>query len=241
MRSTTQLPLAVVGLVCAAGACGAEDLPAPASQPLQEVLVIGSTPIPGAPIEIDKVPGNTQILSADDISRQGPASLTTALVATLSSVNLNDDLDDPFQPDILYRGFEASPVLGTPEGLAVYQNGVRINEAFGDNVNWDLFPDVAIDQLQLVSSSPLYGLNALGGAMSVTMKNGFTYQGGSLELQGGSYGNHSAVGQFGMNSSSESMSPRKRSTGTAGGTSAGTRYGPRMACSACTWIAPRWT
>jgi iron complex outermembrane recepter protein len=170
------------------------------SQPLQEVLVIGSTPIPGEAIDADKIPGNVQILSAGDLTREGSASLTTALNSNLSSVNINDDLDDPFQPDILYRGFEASPVLGTPEGLAVYQNGVRINEAFGDTVNWDLFPDVAINQVELVSSSPLYGLNALGGAMSVTMKNGFLYQGGELELSGGSYGNRSAVGQFGVNS-----------------------------------------
>ena len=126
--------------------------------------------------------------------------MTQALDSNLSSVSINDDDDDPFQPDILYRGFEASPVLGTPEGLAVYENGVRINEAFGNTVNWDLFPDVAIDQVELVSSSPLYGLNALGGAISVAMKNGFTYQGSQLELSGGSYGQHSALAQFGMNS-----------------------------------------
>ena len=118
----------------------------------------------------------------------------------VSCFSVNDDLDDPFQPDILYRGFEASPVLGTPEGLAVYQNGVRINEAFGNTVNWDLFPDIAIDQVEVVSSSPLYGLNALGGAVAVSMKNGFTYQGSDLELSGGSYGQRSVVGQFGMNS-----------------------------------------
>ena len=170
------------------------------SQPLQEVVVIGSTPVPGAAIDIDKIPGNAQVLSADDLSRQGTASLTIALASTLSSVNINENLDDPFQPDILYRGFEASPVLGTPQGLAVYQNGVRINEAFGDTVNWDLFPDVAIDQVELVSYSPLYGLNALGGAISVTMKNGFNYQGTDLELSGGSYGNRSVVGQYGVNS-----------------------------------------
>ncbi len=147
------------------------------NQQLQTVVVT-ATAIPGTSIDIDKIPGNVQILSADDLTREGSASLTSALSSNLSSVNINDDLDDPFQPDILYRGFEASPVLGTPQGLAVYQNGVRINEAFGDTVNWDLFPDIAIQQVELVSSSPFYGLNALGGAISVTMKNGFSYQGG---------------------------------------------------------------
>jgi iron complex outermembrane receptor protein len=184
----------------AAWVIGALAADADSLTPLTEVVVIGSTPIPGAPIDIDKFPGNVQVLSASDISRDGSPSLTGALNSNLSSVNINDDLDDPFQPDILYRGFEASPVLGTPQGLAVYQNGVRINEAFGDTVNWDLFPDVAIDQVELVSSSPLYGLNALGGAISVIMKNGFTYQGADLELSGGSYDQRSVVAQFGGNS-----------------------------------------
>ncbi len=51
---------------------------------------------------------------------------------------------NPFQPDFYFRGFDASPVSGTPQGLAVYQNGVRINEAFGDTVNWDLIPTSAV-------------------------------------------------------------------------------------------------
>lgn len=193
-----------LGAVCAALAAsvgaGAIAEPQGASPTLHEVVVIGSTPLPGAAIDIDKIPGNAQVLSADDLSRQGQASLTTALGSALGSINVNDALDDPFQPDILYRGFEASPVLGTPQGLAVYQNGVRINEAFGDTVNWDLFPDAAIGQVELVSYSPLYGRNALGGAVSVTMKNGFTWQGTDLELAGGSYGNRSAVGQLGVSS-----------------------------------------
>ena len=51
-----------------------------------------------------------------------------------------------------------------------------------------------------MSSSPLYGLNALGGAISVTMKNGFTYQGADLELSGGSYGQRAVTAQYGVNS-----------------------------------------
>ncbi|HTB65598.1 MAG TPA: TonB-dependent receptor [Steroidobacteraceae bacterium] len=164
-----------------------------------QTVTVTATAIPGADIDIDKVPGNAQILTSADLIRDGSASLTGALNSNLSSINVNDALDDPFQPDILYRGFEASPVLGTPQGLAVYQNGVRINEAFGDTVNWDLFPDVAIERVELVSSSPLYGLNALGGAISVTMKNGFTYPGGDLELSGGSFGQRSATVQYGVN------------------------------------------
>jgi iron complex outermembrane receptor protein len=196
-----QLALAVASSAWCACAGAAEAAPGPhnASADTPQVVVTG-TPLPGTAIDIDKIPANVVVLSGADLTRQGAASLTRTLDANLGSVSIGDGLDDPFQPDILYRGFEASPVLGTPQGLAVYQNGVRINEAFGDTVNWDLFPDAAIDRVELVSSSPLYGLNALGGAISVTMKNGFTSQGTALELSGGSYANRSAVGQFGVRS-----------------------------------------
>ena len=163
-------------------------------------VVVKATAMPGgAALDADKVPGNVQSLSAADITRSGSASMTQALNAQLGSISVNDNLNDPYQPDILYRGFEASPVLGTPQGLAVYQNGVRINEAFGDTVNWDLFPDMAINRVQLVSSNPVYGLNALGGAISVEMKDGFNYTGRSLELSGGSFGQRSAGAQYGAN------------------------------------------
>jgi iron complex outermembrane recepter protein len=163
-------------------------------------VVVQATAIQGAAIDADKIPGNVQVLSAADVSQDGTPSLTHALDNHLGSISINDTLDDPFQPDILYRGFEASPVLGTPQGLAVYQNGVRINEAFGDTVNWDLFPDVAIQNVELVSSSPVYGLNALGGGISIQMKNGFTYQGAEAVVSGGSFGNHAASVQYGANS-----------------------------------------
>ena len=185
-------------------ACAAAAVP---SWAVEEITVIGTTPVPGMTVSADKAPGNVQTLRASDLSRQdGTSSLIDGLSSRLGSVNINDTLADVFQPDILYRGFEASPVLGTPQGLAVYQNGVRINEAFGDTVNWDLFPDIAIDRIDIVSANPLFGLNALGGAISVTMKNGFSYQGADGEregaegeLSGGSFDQRQGAVEFGTN------------------------------------------
>lgn len=171
-----------------------------AASPVAELapVTVQATAIPGDTIDADLVPGNVQSVSAADISRHGSASLTAALNHGIGSVNLSENLDDPFQPDLLYRGFEASPVLGTPEGLAVYENGVRINEAFGDAVNWDLITPLAIDQVSIVSSSPVYGLNALGGGMAVTMKNGFSFHGGDGQLFGGSFDKRAASAEYGM-------------------------------------------
>ncbi|MBW4049939.1 MAG: TonB-dependent receptor [Proteobacteria bacterium] len=168
-------------------------------QGLKEV-VINATAVSGAKVPLNDIPGNVQVLSAADLSRQGTASLTTALNTQLGSINVNDDMVDPFQPDILYRGFEASPVGGTPQGLAVYVDGVRVNEAFGDSVNWDLILPSAIRRVEVVSSSAVYGLNALGGAISVTMKNGFNHQGGDVELSGGSFHRQEITAQYGAHS-----------------------------------------
>jgi iron complex outermembrane recepter protein len=196
LQYTLWITAAAAILVCSS-ARPAED--GRDSPPLPQVVVIGSTPVPGMNIDADKIPGNAQSLNAADLNQGGTPSIINGLANHLGSVSINDTLADPFQPDILYRGFEASPVLGTPQGLAVYQNGVRINEAFGDTVDWDLFPDIAINRVDIVSSNPLYGLNALGGALSVTMKNGFTFQGTDAGLSGGSFNQRQGSAEFGVN------------------------------------------
>jgi len=188
--------ICVIGCILTAAALSAETAE---DRPLEEVVIIGTTPVPGLNIDADKVPGNVQSLTREALRQDGSADLIKGISARLGSVNINDTLADPFQPDILYRGFEASPVLGTPQGLAVYQNGVRINEAFGDTVNWDLFPDIAVDRIDIVSANPLFGLNALGGALSVTMKNGFSFQGVDGDASGGSFNQRQAAAEFGAN------------------------------------------
>lgn len=192
----------LAGAVLVLLASGAVAQTAPATTlpeaTLAPVEVIGTSPLPGTGIDIDKVPANVQVLTSGDLTREGTPSLINALSDQAGSVNANATLVDQFQPDVLYRGFEASPVLGTPQGIAVYQNGVRINEAFGDTVNWDLVPDFAIDKFDVISANPVYGLNALGGAAVITMKNGFTYHGFEDELAVGSFGQRSEEFQYGQ-------------------------------------------
>jgi len=166
---------------------------------LDEIVVVGVTPVPGFKVDKDKIPGNIQTLRSSDLTRNGAANVLGALDQQVGAVNFNDTAADPFQPDVLFRGFEASPVLGTPQGMAVYQNGVRINEAFGDTVNWDLIPDIAIDRIDILSATSVFGLNALGGAATVTMKNGFTYQGFDGTLSGGSFNQRQAQAEYGVN------------------------------------------
>jgi len=166
---------------------------------LDEIVVVGVTPVPGFNVDKDKIPGNIQTFRSSDLAHNGAANVLGALDQQVGSVNFNDTLADPFQSEVLFRGFEASPVLGTPQGMAVYQNGVRVNEAFGDTVNWDLIPDIAIDRIDLLNATSVFGLNALGGAMTVTMKNGFTYQGFDATLSGGSFNQRQAQAEYGVN------------------------------------------
>ena len=105
---------------------------------------------------------------------------------------------NPFQPNLIYRGFEASPLVGNQQGLAVYLNGTRFNAPFGDTTNWDLIPDIAIERTELTAANPAFGLNALGGAVSVRLRDGFGFRGTEVELSGGSFGRVRASGQYGV-------------------------------------------
>jgi iron complex outermembrane receptor protein len=158
---------------------------------------IGTSPVPGSEIARDKVPANAQVLPAAAFDHARSAGFLDAIGQQLAGVSIGDQNGNEFQRDVNYRGFTASPVIGTPQGLAVYQNGVRVNEVFGDTVNWDFIPETAIDRLELVPNNPVYGLNALGGAISIRMKNGFIYQGAEAEVRGGSYGRIGVSAQAG--------------------------------------------
>jgi len=106
-----------------------------------------------------------------------------------TGITVNAAQGNPFQSDINFRGFTASPLLGTPQGLSVFQDGVRLNESFGDVVNWDLIPQSAISNIQLVpGANPVFGLNTLGGALAVYTKSGRQNPGGALGTYGGSFG-----------------------------------------------------
>ena len=101
---------------------------------LEEVIVVAPF---GARLARSRVPGNVQVATAEEIERSQSLDLTDFLNRSFSSVSINHAQNNPLQPDVTFRGFTASPLLGLPPGLSVYQNGVRINEPFGDTVNWD--------------------------------------------------------------------------------------------------------
>lgn len=166
--------------------------PPPAQASFEEdVDVVAATPLPGLGIDRDKIPSNVQSATTRTLDESGGISVGEQIHLTIPSVHVNEATTNPFQPDLQFRGFVGSPLLGLPQGLAVYQNGVRVNEPFGDSVNWDLLPTNAIAGIEVMAgSNPLFGLNALGGAVSMQTKTGFSHPGHDVTVSGGSFGRY---------------------------------------------------
>lgn len=173
-------------LIACAPALHAQTAPVTTLPPIE---VVGTTPLPGSGVPRDQIPANVQTADGKRLRQLQSLNLPEFMASQLASVNINETQGNPFQMDLNYRGFTASPLLGTPQGLSVYLDGVRINEPFGDVVNWDLIPSGALANVTLLpGSNPLFGLNTLGGALVLQTKSGDTHPGGELEVRGGSFG-----------------------------------------------------
>lgn len=186
--------LCVIGVCPGSRAAAATSGPEPGAteQQLPQVIVIGNTPLEGFGLPLNQIPSNVQTASSADLKRQQSLDVVDYLNNNFSGLNVSESDGNPFQINVLYHGFTASPLLGTPEGMSVYVDGVRVNESFGDTVNWDLIPEYAISTVSLISgSNPVFGLNTLGGALTVKTKNGRTDPGTEIEVFYGSYGRKS--------------------------------------------------
>jgi outer membrane receptor protein involved in Fe transport len=147
---------------------------------LPDIEVFGTTPLQGSGIPIDQVPSNVETFNRETIDQINTNSITDLLNQAVGSAAVTDAQANPYQRNLQYRGYTASPLLGEPQGIAFYQNGVRLNEPFGDVIQWDLIPEVAMRELQLVNSNPVFGLNALGGAMAMRLHDGNSFQGAEM-------------------------------------------------------------
>ena len=189
--------LAVAGVLAATSAYAADTVKTNKIK-ADNVDVVSTTPLPGVGLSINKVPANIQLVNGDEFRKQQSVTIADYMNNNLQGVSVVDTQNNPFQPDVTFRGFTASPLLGTPQGMSVYVDGVRVNESFGDAVNWDLIPINAIANMSLIpGTNPLFGLNTLGGAISVQTKSGRTHQGGAAELSAGSWGRKTGSAEIG--------------------------------------------
>jgi len=165
---------------------------------VNEVVIEGvrpaeAGPLPGLLIRKDQIPGNVQSADQKQIEESRALSLSEFMNERMQGVSVNDYAGNPFQMDVNYRGFTASPQAGTPQGLSVFFDGIRVNEPFGDVVNWDLIPLNAIERFDVFpGSNPLFGLNTLGGALSIRTRNGFSAPVIEASVLAGSFGRRQA-------------------------------------------------
>jgi iron complex outermembrane recepter protein len=180
--------LLVVAAGLSAPAAFAQNAGQGRAERLETIEVVATSPLeaPDSGVERAKISSSVHTYDAQAIAETRQSGVAEALARRAPGVAIVDVTGNPFQPEVEYRGFSASPVVGAPQGIAVYQNGVRINEAFGDAVNWDLIPLVAVDRTTRLGANPIFGLNALGGAIALDMKNGFTWQGLEVDARFGS-------------------------------------------------------
>jgi outer membrane receptor protein involved in Fe transport len=166
------------------------------------VDVVATTPLPGSDQSRNEIASPIQTATQLDIQASGSLELSDFINRRLSGVHLNEMQGNPYQADLNYRGYTASPLLGTPQGVSVYMDGVRLNQPFGDVVSWDLIPRQVIAETSLIpGSNPLFGLNTLGGAISIRTKDGHTNPGTLVEASGGSYGRRAFSAEHGGSTS----------------------------------------
>ncbi len=169
------LLVSIAVLLCAGRSSAQAPAPSPPAQPetapeppVYETIVVAPTPVHGSRLRLDLIPSHVQTFSAEDLAAHHSLDLSGYLGETTGSVHINDVQGNPLQPDLQYRGFLASPLLGAPQGLSMYLDGVRLNEPLGDTINWDLIPANAIRSVNIMpGSNPIFGLNTLGGSLSI--------------------------------------------------------------------------
>jgi outer membrane receptor protein involved in Fe transport len=175
--------------VSSVGSALAQPIDGDVVHSLERVEVLGQTPLPGIVQQRDRYPGNVQLSDDAAMERAKSVNLPEFMNRQLTGVTVNEVQGSPFQVDVNYRGHRLSPTLGTAQGLSVYLDGVRINEPFGDVMNWDLLPEAALADIALLpGSNPLFGLNTLGGALVLSTKSGRTHKGTEADFSIGSFG-----------------------------------------------------
>ncbi|CAM8434320.1 CirA Outer membrane receptor proteins, mostly Fe transport [Candidatus Methylopumilus universalis] len=170
------------------------------------INVYSATPLPSLGLPLNIIPANIQIATPKAINAQSGVSLADFMSTNMQSVSVTEMGGNPWQPEVTFRGYSASPLLGMPQGMSTYVDGVRVNEPFGDVTLWDKIPNFAIGGMQLVpGSNPMYGLNTLGGAIAIQTKSGRQAQGVGIEAEYGSWNRQRALVEYGGVSKDGSM------------------------------------
>ncbi|HEY9443967.1 MAG TPA: TonB-dependent receptor plug domain-containing protein, partial [Gemmatimonadales bacterium] len=155
---------------------------------LPPIEVVGSIAPAAGPTIGSGVPARVTTLDESQVDAYEPRILSDAL-KTVAGFSTYDDVGSPYKLNLSSRGFFSSPVVGLPQGVAVFLDGVRMNEPEASQVNFDLLPMDHIQRIEILSGNgSLLGRNALGGAVNLVTARGTGPTSGTIELSGGSFG-----------------------------------------------------
>jgi outer membrane receptor protein involved in Fe transport len=181
--------LVVAGLVTRIGAVGAaaQEPPTPDSVlPLAPVEVEIGRQRAGA-VPLARTPFTAQVVTGTDLTPTSGA-LAEAL-AELPGVTLTNQTGNPGQIDLRVRGFSVSPIVGVPQSVSVFVDGVRVNEADASQVHLSLIPEGAIERVEFVRGPVgVFGKNSLAGALNFVTRRAGDTPVMEVELLGGAFG-----------------------------------------------------
>ena len=69
-------------------------------------------PLPGLDVPLNEVAAPAQAFRDEDLEKSGALDLSDFLNRRLTNVHVNEIQGNPFQSDVNYRGYTASPLLG---------------------------------------------------------------------------------------------------------------------------------
>lgn len=168
-----------------AGLLLAGSHPAEAEEPeltIEEVVVSASR-LPDAIQELRRVPGQVYAITREEIERTKPRTVQEAL-RQVPGIVLYDLNGNGFQSTVDLRGFNGQP----SPGVSVFVDGVRVNEADSNAVNFDLIPIQDVERIEVLpGATALFGRNSLGGVINILTKRGTKTPQTTVEGAWGSY------------------------------------------------------
>jgi iron complex outermembrane receptor protein len=139
-------------------------------------------------VPLARTPFTSDVIDADDLLRTDGQGLLSALSA-LPGVTLSNQTGSASQADIRVRGFAVSPIVGLPQSVSVFVDGVRVNEADASQVHLSLIPSAAVERIELIRGPVgVFGKNSIAGALNFVTRRASGGPTLTAEIQGGSYG-----------------------------------------------------
>ncbi|HUF76180.1 MAG TPA: TonB-dependent receptor [Longimicrobiales bacterium] len=190
-------PSCVASLAAALGAApaglpgqqpGNQGIPEPDSVISIEPLNVAIGRLRAGTVPLARTPFSSQVVTSGELDPVAGGAIAGAL-SGLPGVTLTNQTGSPSQMDVRVRGFAVSPIVGVPQSVSVFVDGVRVNEADASQVHLSLIPEGAIERVELIRGPVgVFGKNSVAGALNFVTRRAGDAPSVEAEVQGGSFG-----------------------------------------------------